>query len=341
MFRTQLGSKVERACLGAAHYLESRRNACGLWNEFGTSAGRSQEWVSSFIIYSLASAGVARNAVGEAAAKIACTQRSDGGWGFNSLVPSDCDSTAWAMLALDASGIEYAYASAEAYVLRHKSFEDSGFSTYDIQDYIEDIIGFPANDWRRSHVCVTATAMRALQLSGLNGDMQRSAEFLLHSRRSNNLWKAYWWPSQSFVTFQCLTAIRDTAECLSVWQECGQSLLNRQRSDGSWSSPGVGHKSCVFETAFALLCLGFLHCIECSAIFKAAAERGVKWLLQMQNEDGSWPSSPILSIPHPLKSNATLCAPFWVSDACGTDVILSDVTRCFTTASALLAMSQR
>jgi hypothetical protein len=80
-------------------------------------------------------------------------------------------------------------------------------------------------------------------------------------------------------------------------------LLERQSENGSWCDD-VSSTGEVFATAFAVLTL----LLWPSSQTTAAARQGIGWLIRRQDNDGSWPSVPILQVPPSDISDASKVA---------------------------------
>jgi hypothetical protein len=68
----------------------------------------------------------------------------------------------------------------------------------------------------------------------------------------------------------------------------------------------------------------------------ATASLAAQWLVDRQNDDGSWPSTPILRIPDAHVTDgrdATVSA-----SRAGTGLVVADQNRLFTTAAAVHAL---
>ena len=81
-------------------FLANSRRPDGLWEDFMTLAGRSVDWVSGFVCSSIVGLPRHRSLTIPSASALLRRRRRSGGWGYNSGVPEDCDSTAWALQAV-------------------------------------------------------------------------------------------------------------------------------------------------------------------------------------------------------------------------------------------------
>jgi squalene cyclase len=328
----------------AQAFLLERRAPDGLWRDFLTLAGTSDEWVSAFVAHALAESDVAQGDLLPSSKALLYRQRWNGGWSYNRRVPPDCDSTAWALIASGMAPIwkPSSMAHAVAYVKQHQILPDGGFATYAAEDGIDRYIGAAEQNivqgWLTTHTCVTGVALQALLLHGepRSSDTVRSAiAYLLREQDPNGTWRSYWWTGFGYATYHALKAI-SMARRLGDQVVSGARgfFLRHQRQDGGWSDVLHGD-SRVFETAFTLLALLLIPSRE---ILKRA-DASVSWLRANQSEDGGWESAPMLRIPAPMVTSAESVT-VWRINEPGTGVMLDDGARLFTSAAALWALAR-
>jgi squalene-hopene/tetraprenyl-beta-curcumene cyclase len=330
-------------------FLFKCRNSNGLWCDFNTLAGKSVDWVSSYVISSLADLAIYdefldRTLLYESTKEILYLQRPNGGWGYNGSVPTDSDSTAWALLALSCmpqwkpSAIEKGL----SYLSRHQDITTGGgFSTYDEYDRIDEYINVEdkslVKGWMSSHVSVTALALEAFLFCGQTNRspiLEHGLEYLLKAQERDFSWKCHWWSTESYPTYQTAKILAlckrlDIQQYMAIQGFLLLKLKNeRAPSTNDWEGPQA------FDAANDLLTI--LLFPERSAGLQA--NDLLKLLLQAQLSDGSWPASPILRIPPPMTENA-MNIQEWGIDLMGTQVIVTDQERVFTTATVLSALS--
>lgn len=326
----QMDSAVERG----KQFLASIRCEDGLWRDFRTRAGLSSEWVTAFVAYALRQAGNG-DSVSSVLTLLAQRQRSNGGWAYNSEVPTDCDSTAWAVLGLsaDPQGNRPSIEKGIEYILRHQDQAKGGFSTYAPSDQIETFIHMPGmasiQGWIQPHSCVTGVALQALlnhKESVSKESIEKAVQYLLLKRQPSGLWRSYWWNGWAYGTYHALRALKSAgAMDLSQQVEAGMQIQEQYRAD--WNAAA-------FETAFTLL--GLLLSSD-PAILKVA-ERLALWLIGQQKVDGSWPTAPILRIPPPASKEPDNRRS-WSLEREGTGVMISDQRGSFTTAAVIWALA--
>lgn len=326
---------MRRACEAGLAFIDRSRNGAPLWSGFETLAGVSTEWVSAFVLYALKRCRPEPDA--PALRALWRAQRRAGGWGYNPEVPPDCDSTAWVLLALGPRYLRPSAAlRARAYLLRHQHDASGGFVTYTPQDEIHryiDVDPSLVTGWTSPHTCVTGVALQALLLSGgARRDPRaiRHAVGYLASTERDGSWTSYWWDGSAYATYHALRGLA-LARALTpdLADRVARRLLDVQQADGGWTDH-EGGPSETFATALLTQALLLVWPVRgWDAVRRAAA-----WLVAAQEEDGGWPSIPILQIPPPPEHDPARYAS-WGTDALGTGVRLRDRSRIFTSAAVL------
>lgn len=320
----------------ALAFLASAVDGRGAWSDFHTLFGASTDWVTAFVACAVHQATRGHDMAPRALSALRDGQRANGGWGFNQRVPSDADSTAWALLALArGGGLQAGHAAGRDYLLRHQDAMTGGFATYAAEDGIDDAIGLAAPGWSQPHPCVTAVALQALLAVGAQREDEpvvRAVRYLLQAQGPTGSWEGYWWSGCGYATHQALRAL--AAAHRSPDDPGMRTLMETQRTDGSWSDPLAHDRPSVFETAFSMLALR--HGANPGA--RAAIERGTTWLVDAQAHDGGWASVPMLMIPAPAARRRRLSAR-WRPGGLGSGVVVADQHRLFTSAAALMALS--
>jgi squalene cyclase len=280
-------SAVERG----VRFLLAHQGRDGLWRDFDTPAGEASLWPTGFIGTVLQSAAIGRDALGRGARALVATQNDDGGWGYNEEVPSDADSTAWALLFLSQMGHERACRRAVSCLLRHQRAGNGGVATYTEPGPIRRFMGvsrwMPFWGWCRAHTEVTAVAGRAFSAAsaGLPGPATDSAWRFVRSRqRATGEWASYWWTSPHYTTAQAVAFAAARGERDVVKRAAAWALRNRADSVRS-----------AFATAMSLSIL-----VSADA---GAVDGAVRDLVALQQADGGWPSEPIMRIPVPADTD--------------------------------------
>jgi sporulenol synthase len=331
------GPRATRALQRGIRFLLDHQSADDLWRDFHTPAGEASYWPTGFIASALHAVGAEHEPLGRAAAALVAGQNPDGGWGYNASVPTDADSTAWALTFLDHIGADDASRRRAAACLRaHQRTNNGGVATYARPGPIRRFMGIgrwmPFWGWCRACTEVTAAAGCALAVhepSRHAPAVEAAMNFVCAQQNPAGYWNSYWWTSPHYATaqaarFATLGHRREVAGRAAEW------ALSAQRDDGGWAAPGA--ECAPFATAMALSILANSCPAEAPPI-----ERAVDCLMTLQRDDGSWPCGPIMRIPVPAQTHPEddrRWQPIRFSG--GFDV--TDQHRLFTTAACVAAL---
>ena len=188
--RTSGLAAVVRAVRRGLHALIEAREG-DHWLDFALPVGASDSWVSAYTLAMLADIPVALIAsyareLDDALEWLLAARTPRGGWAYNGAVPDDADSTAWAMIALQAWGREVPDQAREFLLCCRRG--PRSFATYPAATA-------PHRGWSHAAPDVTAVAARAL---GLRIDPPRLA------CRPSHLPPAFWWASPVYTTAMLL-----------------------------------------------------------------------------------------------------------------------------------------
>ena len=141
-----------------------------------------------------------------------------------------------------------------------------------------------------------------------------------------------------YATFYSTRALVKTGYRLSESDamRMSESILQKQSAEGCWGLDTTG-KNLAFETALALRTLMLIG-IRTPEQKKALA-RGVVWLLNFQNRNGSFDSRPMLRIPNAGDLNPWENKQWSQGSGTGLGVLVADHNSYFTTATALGALT--
>jgi squalene cyclase len=300
---------LEVALRRGLDYVLERQRPDGSWVDWNLPPAQSSIWTTAFVGGKLQRLNAALKlraaAATAAAAQWLCARVfPDAGWGYNELVASDADTTALAILFLVSAGKTIPLAC----YARLESFQcaDGGFATYR---------GSPElGSWGVSHMDVTATALLALltQRNAEDEMVTRGLRFVLNSGNAHGIWDAFWWTSGLYSTQASLTLLKNVGLNIGL-PGTRETLMQLEPTNP-------------FERALLLSSLLFFPCARERAILDL-----VDQLLETQEPDGSWPSSPMLRV-----TRRDCFEPWKPGDA---DRLYCDQNRLFTTATVLEALS--
>ena len=128
-------------------YLESRCQGSLYKEDFGLRHGDSIAWSTAYVARLLKEIEPEKIKGNESA--LLNLQNSDGGWGYNNLVPSDADSTANALLLLKDTLNKEKYDEAVKFIKSHQH-ANGGISTYTLDNLQK--MGYKGEGWAMPHV---------------------------------------------------------------------------------------------------------------------------------------------------------------------------------------------
>ena len=242
-------------------------------------------WDTALSIISLEAAGVDefRPNMDRAAAWLMENQNDDGGWPFSGLpggsLPSDADDTALATLALLKAGVGKDHSVIQASIewLRDHQSKDGGWGTY-----------IPGTG-DVSCVSITSHVIEVcLALGGMQKEMERAIVWLKAAITDSGYWSDLWLARNTYGTASAIAALTKCgqADCAEVKRGIGW-LEEVQNPDGGWGEDMQGRKkqSTVEQTAWST------YALLLSDPGNTSAQKGMEYLLNNQNTDGSWPSN--------------------------------------------------
>jgi squalene cyclase len=340
--------------LGLA-FLERHYDAHGGWWDFptfGTSQhhavdtkmarpleGESTTWVTGYVAKCIFDGGLTTPSLPKAIDLLVADQLDDGGWGWGPPAPSDCDTTATCAMLLLAAGVlrPEQMRRAIGFILSHQK-ANGGLSTFSTAEVLRTTplyhdVESEFKAWCNPHVSVTATAVQTMAKMGASRESIAAAyDFLRASQRVDGLWTCYWWVAEHYATLQVAKAVAPPFDGLIDTTLTVTTLLETQDGSGAWLNRGA---PCPFSTALAVQTLRLLPDGNAKARTESC-ERGRRWLVDVQQENGSWIAPlPIMRIP-----DRELVEPGDPSSPKSEEEELKfDVHHVFTTASVCQALS--
>lgn len=316
--RPPRGRAAGEALSRAAGFLLSRQAHTGRWSDFLLPAGPSDEWVTAFVAACLLEApgNVTGAAAGRAWDALVRRRPDEPGWGYNRLTPTDADSTAWALRLAAGLGLARSgrAAAARHFLAGHRT-PDGGLMTYGERDPIRRYTRLPDDaslaGWQAAHACVTAAAAPVVGATVL--------EYLRNRQGPSGSWQGYWWWDDEYTTALAAEALPAASAPAVAWAQSRVSAAGAVHSGDGRPSP--------WATAWCVRAL----CLGSTAEARQARARAVQWLVDTQEEDGSWPASARLRVPLPADA-----------DAAGPERKINalDHNRVFTTAAVMAALAR-
>ena len=233
-----------------------------------------------------------------------------GGWAFefaNESYP-DIDDTAMVLLAL-----EHAKASdpeRQARVERRAinwligmQSSDGGWAAFDADNnwHVLNKVPFADHNAMLDPTCpdITGRVMEALCRRGMthhDSPISRGVAYLLTHQKSDGSWYGRWGVNYIYGTFLAMRGLRASGSpnVSPSLEKAAEFLRSVQNPDGGWGESCLSYQTHKFEptasmpsqTAWALLGLR-----AAGDTTSTAATRGLTWLIEHQDQSGSWPES--------------------------------------------------
>ncbi len=325
---------VDNAIKKGINYLLSRA-IHGRWRGFPTMAGESDIWVTGFIVTHIYKLCLHEQVIEEAQKFLLKSRQPSNGWSYSTTVPSDADSTAWCLMAIQSGSLLTALELANAKSFLWSHFIANGISTYKVDSGIREFISAPNNEaiqgWTSAHTDVSIAAV----LADINNEkVTEIITWLTDQQTNEGFIDSYWWRGPFYTTTILLRALSLRQESLSNAhaKKIIESLIKRQLPDGGFGLDTSTHLD-PFTTALSLE--SFLHLSGNDS--PPEKHLCAKSLLQSQNEEGSWEGNYILRIPAPniLDPNQVVA---WNTHHGGGNSFVKDQDGLFATAMACYAL---
>jgi len=311
-----------------ASWLLAMQARDGSWSDFWIPSGSSSEWVTAYVAASLAISpdAACRDAARAAWQYLVGVQHDDGGWGYGPTVPSDGDSTAWALILAQRIGERRAVPALRAFAFLADLRRCGGVATYGDARAIRRYVG--AHDsadfsgWLKPHACVTAAAA---QVEQLNAELRND---LLATQRPDGSWQGYWWSEPAYATALSVVALtppRSKRERVAV---AGATLWARRRIARDVDASAFA--SALLLTIFARGSHNEREFQRCAAMLESA-----------RAPSGRWRGSARLRVPAPHLSDPESVTAWqrWWGTGCPFNVYSIDQCSIFTTATAHYALA--
>src|SRR6266403_3208141 len=230
------------------------------------------------------------------------------GWAFeyNNVYYPDVDDTAMVLMALrlvrpeENWGLEVAFRRALEWELSFQC-RDGGWAAFDknvTTPWLEDM-PFADHNAILDPTCSDLTA-RTLELFGYidfdgnHSSVRRALQYLIETQEDDGSWYGRWGVNYIYGTWQVLRGLRAIGQDMTEdWILRGRDWLEScQNNDGGWgetcgtyenpSLKGQG-KSSASQTSWAIMGI-----CACGDLNRPSVQRGLRYLLSSQQEDGSW-----------------------------------------------------
>ena len=280
----------------AMEYIRNRQFSDGSWNDVMNKQGLSNVWATGFI-----SIFNDDPVILNAASEFLVNNKHDGLWGYNNDWTFDYDSSTCSLIAIAKAGNNTTVSSRIGLWAGGQN-DDGGFSTYKLShtEFV-DRIGLSPNKlkgWCQSQVCVSALAYYfACRYAKDQPFVPKLRTYLLNRQSRNGLWDSYWWTSGIYASYFVLQGmLHDEQVDRRYLDKAISRLVKMQKADGSFIC-NYAKTGSAFYTALVLDLLCSDKVLK--ERYAQAIDKGVKWLLDNQFQDGSFPNTNFLAIPNP------------------------------------------
>ncbi|MEO0601966.1 MAG: prenyltransferase/squalene oxidase repeat-containing protein [Myxococcota bacterium] len=308
----------------AIHFLADARTADGFWLDFELVAGPSDEWVTAWVGYQLATLGRpdATRLAESAWARLCARRPEQDGWGYNAVVPADADSTCWAVRLADQLGrADPRTDRATAFLRAHRTAD--GVSTYRTDSGIDSYMGMTGIDlrgWTHPHTDILAAC------AGVAALRAELAPLLLRAQDRDGSWSGYWWAERAHTTWLAAEALGSPNGNPGLVDAAGGALARTAEWVSARPLPDEA-LPCAAILATAAICRGPSETLERLRVR----------LLELQRLDGGWDGSAHLRVPEPARSDPASQA--YDPSGAGISAITRDEDGVYTTALAIRALS--
>lgn len=265
----------------------------------------------------------------------------DTGWSYGPDVPSDADSTAWCLAALERAR---AFPVSErlrslAFLWSHAS--DGGVVTFRDAEQIRKYIGvhpdITLTGWCQPHADVTAAAVCATAHRAYSRTAIEALRWLMSRQTGAGFIESYWWRGPHYATTLTLRGCAAHRRVLPTARaELTLGALRREQlSDGGYTL-GASDVSDPFTTALALESLVHLSYLGRSAELRKSA---VECLLRKQSPDGGWEGDYVMRLPAPDVTNPRIVSD-WSRGGKGGNSFIADRGGLFATALGIHALQR-
>jgi hypothetical protein len=274
--------------------------------------GMGQVFTAFFIVRALLPGGLDQRVRQRVLERIR-DEENDGLWGFGKNAVVDSDDSAFAMRTLAMLGEPVRWVP----LLGFHAPSAGWFRTFRSTRACALAVDPSETNNRAAHLEVNANIFRLLQQHG--GEAFANTAGLLEHQKANGAWPAYYYPNDYYGTLFAIPCLRQRPEAQQALDAARQFLGRSQAPDGGWAAPGG--TSDPYLSGLALNAL-----LELNNTDQPARVRGNRWLVDQQQEDGSWRSDEII-YRHV------------VSDSTGEAWTAQDVTGVVTTSLGLRALA--
>lgn len=326
-------SESEAIEKGKKFIINELEKETGCWSDFFNDKGISDVWTTGFILSQnfWNNKDVSFLNIDKILSFLT-QEKKNNLWGYNTSWIEDADSSIYVMRTLlKHNKIENIIP--EIYNYQHV---DGGFKTYKNKEEVIASLGLNSNTditgWLQSHFCVSAGAYLLFnELEVYNEQSKKLRNYLLSNLENEQSLDSYWWHSNIYalgLLYKGAILNKDN-ELLSlvlvhIWNYIeGKEYIKIKETNN------------YFYLGVLLEILSISNELD---KYQKEKEEIISLLINNQLEDGSWKESEILQIPNPSVLNTRKQNIQWRVADKGTNIIITDFNRLFTTAVCLAGL---
>jgi len=273
----------------AIEYIISTKEEDGHWIDFDLPQGKSDEWVTAYIV-SILSNDMCKDSQIRISEWLHKRFRPGKGWSYNRKTKTDADSTALGFLALHRLGATLPEDPYET-LLQYR-LPSGGYHAYIDWDLdIEHGIGSAE---------ITSLVLLAHIETGLqNFDIIcDTVANLISQQRDEGGWNAFWWKDDLFATYRTILALNAFVQFATSGKETARLPINLVQSANNalkGARPSISAHAVSNEPFILGLWLSSWFAAQ-GNVHYPSVDRILYNLYSQQQEDGKWLSSPIKRI---------------------------------------------
>ncbi|MGG8495341.1 hypothetical protein ACQY1Q_02895 [Tenacibaculum sp. TC6] len=302
------------------------------WQDYFNDAGISDVWTTGFVLsqdyWDIEDIDFLNEI--KAISFLKSQEKETGLWGYNTKWIPDADSSTFVMRALTKHKKKISKETLELWC--NFQNDDGGFSTYKNDEEViislnsETIVD--VKGWMQSHFCVSAAAYLFLCEQGINNkSFQKLKNYLSKELEKKENIHSYWWTSNMYA-FNLVykgAIIEQDKKLLSlvlphIWSFIEEEYIKIKETNN------------YFYLGLLLEVLSISNELK---KYEMLREEISNLLLKNQFEDGSWKESEAMRIPYPSIINAGHPEIKWSVTDKGTNIIVKDFHRLFTTSACI------
>jgi hypothetical protein len=311
----------------AVKYILDKKEEKGEWHDIFNEGGISDTWTTAFVLNNIKGINrLKKFDFFESIDFLKNNKSTNNLWGYNKSWIPDADSSSFAILATMDFGSFKGWLSYQN--------RDGGFSTYNSEEEIYSSLNSPqvcnVDGWMQSHFCVSAVAYSVFIRfqQSFSAEFEKLRTYLLLKLSSEIELLSYWWINDSYALAYLMEATSKNND-LEIQKLCRNRIDKIVDED---RNQGLFYRS--------MLLRAIVNDDVLKIKYKDKIEFIVEKILEEQCIDGSWEGEHFLKIPSPNVTNPMDKKIIWTKTDRGTNILVKDYHRIFTTVSCLKALSQ-